>query len=233
MKDSNERMIELEREEICRVLQQYPFWEKLSEKEKGLLEGQVRRNVYREGQMVSSTGSDCLGLFLIRKGTLRVYLVSEDGKEATVFRLHEGEICVLSGSCLLSSLPFDVQIDSETDSEIYLLPTGSFRQIMEENIYVENFIYKMMTESFSDIIAAVQQMLFGSLKQRLISFLLDESSRCGSLEIHMTQEQIARSIGSAREAVSRVLKQLAGEGGIQLFRGGVRLTDKKRLYQMV
>ena len=135
--------------------------------------------------------------------------------------------------CLLSSLPFDVQIDSETDSEIYLLPTGSFRQIMEENIYVENFIYKMMTESFSDIIAAVQQMLFGSLKQRLISFLLDESSRCGSLEIHMTQEQIARSIGSAREAVSRVLKQMAREGDLQLFRGGVRLLEKKRLYQML
>ena len=138
---------------------------------------------------------------------------------------------MLSGSCLLSSLPFEVQIDAETDSEIYLLPSGSFRQIMEENIYVENYIYKMMTESFSDIIAAVQQMLFASLTQRLVSFLLDESVRSGTPEVRMTQEQIARSIGSAREAVSRSLKQLAADGSIELFRGGVRLLDRKSLYQ--
>lgn len=221
----------MEEQEIWEVLKAYPFWEKLTDKEKEQLARLLRRNTYRAGQMVSSSGSDCLGLFLIRKGTLRVYLTSEEGREATVFRLHEGEICVLSGSCLLSSLPFEVQIDAETDSEIYLLPSGSFRQIMEENIYVENYIYKMMTESFSDIIAAVQQMLFASLTQRLVSFLLDESVRSGTPEVRMTQEQIARSIGSAREAVSRSLKQLAADGSIELFRGGVRLLDRKSLYQ--
>lgn len=221
----------MEEQEIWEVLKAYPFWEKLTDKEKEQLARLLRRNTYRAGQMVSSSGSDCLGLFLIRKGTLRVYLTSEEGREATVFRLHEGEICVLSGSCLLSSLPFEVQIDAETDSEIYLLPSGSFRQIMEENIHVENYIYKMMTESFSDIIAAVQQMLFASLTQRLVSFLLDESVRSGTSEVRMTQEQIARSIGSAREAVSRSLKQLAADGSIELFRGGVRLLDRKSLYQ--
>ena len=221
----------MEKQEIWEVLKAYPFWEKLTDKEKEQLARLLRRNTYRAGQMVSSSGSDCLGLFLVRKGTLRVYLTSEEGREATVFRLHEGEICVLSGSCLLSSLPFEVQIDAETDSEIYLLPSGSFRQIMEENIYVENYIYKMMTESFSDIIAAVQQMLFASLTQRLVSFLLDESVRSGTSEVRMTQEQIARSIGSAREAVSRSLKQLAADGSIELFRGGVRLLDRKSLYQ--
>ena len=221
----------MEEQEIWEVLKAYPFWEKLTDKEKEQLARLLRRNTYRAGQMVSSSGSDCLGLFLIRKGTLRVYLTSEEGREATLFRLHEGENCVLSGRCLLSSLPFEVQIDAETDSEIYLLPSGSFRQIMEENIYVENYIYKMMTESFSDIIAAVQQMLFASLTQRLVSFLLDESVRSGTSEVRMTQEQIARSIGSAREAVSRSLKQLAADGSIELFRGGVRLLDRKSLYQ--
>lgn len=221
----------MEQQEIREALKAYPFWEKLTDSEKEQMAGFLRKNEYHAGQMVSSSGSDCLGLFLIHKGTLRVYLISEEGREATVFRLHEGEICVLSGSCLLSSLPFEVQIDAETDSEIYLLPSGSFRKIMEENIYVENYIYKMMTESFSDIIAAVQQMLFASLTQRLVSFLLDEAARGGTSEIRMTQEQIARSIGSAREAVSRSLKQLAAEGSIELFRGGVRILDRKELYR--
>lgn len=215
------------------LFQEYTFWEKLTEQQKQVLEQQIRWNVYREGQLVSTSGSDCLGLFLVCSGTLRVYLTSEDGKEATVCRLHEGELCMLSGSCLLSAVPFDVQIDAETRSGVYLLPTGAVKRVMDENIYMENFIYKMMNESFSDIIAAVQKMLFASLEQRLAGFLLDEAGRCHSDEVGMTQEQIARAIGSAREAVSRTLKQMVQEGSVELFRGGVRILDRKLLYQIL
>lgn len=223
----------MERQEFEEIFSKYGFWEKLTEQQKHTLETQVRGNEYREGQLVTGTGSDCLGLFLVCSGTMRVYLVSEEGKEATVFRIHPGELCMLSGSCLLSSLPFDVQIDAETDCSVYLLPTVVVRRVMSENIYMENFIYKMMNESFSDIIAAVQKMLFASLEQRLVGFLLDESSRCHSDQILMTQEQIARAIGSAREAVSRSLKELVKEGSVELFRGGVRILNKKQLYQKI
>ena len=107
--------------------------------------------------MVTDTGRDCLGIFLVCDGILRANLVSEAGKEATVCRIHPGELCVISASCLLPALPFDIQIDAETASEVYLLPTGILRQIMEKNIYLENFIYKKINESFSDIIAAIQK----------------------------------------------------------------------------
>ena len=223
----------MERQKFEEIFQKYGFWEKLTESQKSILEEQVRWNHYQEGQLVTGTGSDCLGMFLVQSGTLRVYLISEEGKEATVFRIHAGELCMLSGSCLLSSIPFDVQIDAETDCSVYLLPTVAVRRVMGENIYMENFIYKMMNESFSDIILAVQKILFASLEQRLVGFLLDESARCHSDRIPMTQEQIARAIGSAREAVSRTLKELVKEESVELFRGGVRILDRKKLYQKI
>ena len=134
-------------------------------------------------------------------------------------------------SCLLPALPFDIQIDAETDSEVYLLPTGVLRQIMEKNLHLENFIYKKINESFSDIIAAIQKILFASLEQRLAGFLLDESGGSEDGKIYMTQEQIAKAIGSAREAVSRTLKVLVKEGCVELFRGGVAVLDRKQLYR--
>ena len=215
------------RQESEALFQQYEFWDKLTEVEKRLLEQQIKLAHYEEGQFITGTGSECLGLFLVKEGTLRIYLMSEDGKEATVCRVHEGEFCMLSGSCMLSNISFDVHIDAESEASVYILSAGALKKIMSENVYMENFIY----ESFSDIIAAFQKMLFASLEQRLVSFLLDESIRRRKNKILMTQEQIAKSIGSAREAVSRMLKQLNQEGCIQLFRGGVQIMDRKKLYE--
>ena len=221
----------MERTKIEQLFENYSFWRHLSEEEKKMLQKQIRWCTYEEGQMVTDTGRDCLGIFLVCDGILRANLVSEAGKEATVCRIHPGELCVISASCLLPALPFDIQIDAETASEVYLLPTGILRQIMEKNIYLENFIYKKINESFSDIIAAIQKILFASLEQRLVGFLLDEAAGEKDGKIYMTQEQIARAIGSAREAVSRTLKGLVKGGCVELFRGGVCVVDRKELYK--
>ena len=223
----------MERTKIEQLFENYSFWRHLSEEEKKMLQKQIRWCTYEEGQMVTDTGRDCLGIFLVCDGILRANLVSEAGKEATVCRIHPGELCVISASCLLPALPFDIQIDAETASEVYLLPTGILRQIMEKNIYLENFIYKKINESFSDIIAAIQKILFASLEQRLVGFLLDEAAGEKDGKIYMTQEQIARAIGSAREAVSRTLKGLVKGGCVELFRGGVRVVDRKELYKKI
>ena len=223
----------MERSKIEQLFGNYSFWGHLSEEEKQMLQEQIRWSTYEEGQMVTDTGRDCLGIFLVCSGILRANLVSEAGKEATVCRIHPGELCVISASCLLPALPFDIQIDAETSSGVYLLPTGTLRQIMEKNIYLENFIYKKINESFSDIIAAIQKILFASLEQRLVGFLLDEAAGEKDGKIYMTQEQIARAIGSAREAVSRTLKGLVKDGSVELFRGGVRVVDRKELYKKI
>lgn len=117
--------------------------------------------------------------------------------------------------------------------EAILIPVNIISDIKEKNVYVENYVYRLTTERFSDVISAVEQMLFMTLEQRIITFLLDETARTGGDTVHMTQEKLAQAIGSAREAVTRTLKQLSSAGVIEVFRGGIKITDRKTLYEKV
>ncbi|EJW94349.1 crp/Fnr family Transcriptional regulator, partial [gut metagenome] len=157
-----------------------PFWEHLTEEEQTLLLSHVRKIHYPAGSAVQSGESQCLGTIFLLKGILRVYLLSAQGKEATLYRLRDGDVCTLSASCMLSSITFDVQIDAETDCEVLLIPAVIFSRLMKQNIYLENFTYKMTTEHFSDVISGIERTFFLSLPQRIAAFLLDESAQNGT-----------------------------------------------------
>ena len=165
-------------------------------------------------------------------GGLRLSLLSEEGREASIARLGAGQVCVLSASCVLSAVTFDVEITAEEESDILVLPSHVFGPLMAENIYVECFVYRTATELFSDVIGAVERLLFMTLEQRVASFLLDEAARRGTDTLAITQEAIALGIASAREAVTRALRQLAARGLVEVFRGGVKLLDRKALYAL-
>lgn len=209
------------------------FWEHISDDDKKLIYDNLHTLRYGAGQSVHSAETHCLGALIIRQGILRSYLLSREGKETTMLRLREGSICILSASCILSAITFDLQIEAETDCEVLLIPITVFQSLMERNIYVENFAYKLITERFSDVINAVEQMFFLSLQQRIAVFLIDESVAQNSSSLALTQEQLAKAIGSAREAVSRNLKLLAGRGCIELSRGAIRILDRKQLYSII
>ena len=210
----------MDRNSCLNYFQAFPFWEHMTEEDQNFLLDNIRE-------------LQCLGTLFLLKGVLRVYLLSAQGKEATLYRLRDSDICTLSASCMLSAITFDVQIDAETDCDLLLLPAVPFSRLMKNNIYLENFIYKRTTEHFSDVIAGIERTFFMTLTQRIAAFLLDEAADTGSDELALTQEAIARSIGSAREAVSRSLKKMNKDGSIQISRGSIRILDKRRLYEMM
>ena len=212
---------------------QLPFWDQLSGEQRDFLSERSKTLYLTTGEHIHGGNTDCLGVLIVLDGVLRTYLLSEDGKEATIYRLRSGDTCLLSASCILDAVTFEVHIDAEEASEVILIPTAVFSALSDENIYVENFSYKKVAERFSDVISAIERMLFMSLEQRLAAFLVDESAQSGQSEIPLTHEQIARAIGSAREAVSRILKQMSTGGSIQLHRGGVRIADKAMLHQLM
>lgn len=211
----------------------FPFWEHLSKEEKELLTSQARVVRFEENQMIASTEMDCLGVLYVKSGIIRLYLYSEDGREVTIARLTKDDVCLLSASCMLAQVSFPAQVSAESDVEAILVPVNIISQIKDNNIYVENYVYRLTTERFSDVISAVEQMLFLTLEQRIVTFLLDETARTGGDTVHMTQEKVAQAIGSAREAVARTLKQLSASGYIEVFRGGIRIKDRKTLYGKV
>lgn len=212
---------------------EFPFWERLQEEEKKKLVAGATRKKFAKGSLVHSASEKCLGLILVEEGQLRVYIQSEDGKDITLYRLEEGEICTLSGSCFMSEITFEVMAEAESEAQIILMSPNVFNQVASENIYVENYLYKETAARFSDVMRAMQQILFLSFERRLANFLLNEITKTGEDTLAMTHEQIAKYVGSAREVVSRMLKYFEEEGYVKLSRGRIQILNKKALKETV
>ena len=210
----------------------FPVWTQLNTAQKNRILGSLITRTFRKGGLIHNGNMDCTGLLLIQSGQLRAYILSEDGRDVTLYRLFAGEVCILSASCVLDAVTFDVHIDAEEPVDAYCIGAGVFRNLMQQNVYVRCFAYQTITERFSDTMWAMQQILFMSADRRLAIFLTDELAKTGSNELHMTHDQIARYMGSAREVVSRLLKYFAQEGLVTLWRGGLTVLDKPRLQKL-
>lgn len=206
-----------------------PFWDKLSEKERAEIVGATREEFFQKGYLINRTDTQCKGAMFLRKGQIRVFIISDDGREITLYRLSEGDFCVLSASCLLDSIVFEVIIEAVEDTEILLIPSNVLMHIKEKNPWVDAFLHKTATERFSDVMWTMQQILFLGADKRVAIFLWDEVIRNNTSVLWFTHEEIAKMIGSAREVVSKTLKYFSEEKILSLGRGKIEILDKDRL----
>ena len=176
--------------------------------------------------------SACSGLFIVRSGKLRLYMQSEDGKEITLYRLVPGDICMLSASCVLQSIAFDVYVQAEMPSECYMVSGQAFHEVSEKYLEVKNFALETALNRFADVMWIMQQIVFMSMDKRLAIFLNDEIVQNGTDMVLLTHEQIARHLGTAREVVTRMLKHFAEDEVIEVTRKGIRVLDKKKLREI-
>ena len=211
------------------VLERLPFWKLLTDAENELVQQNAVIRRYKKGTRVYSSERECLGMLFVMQGEMRTYLLSEEGREVTLFRIYPNDLCVLSASCVISQISFDTQMSAQKDTEALIIPPNIVLFLKEKNLSVRCFLYELATKRFSDVMWAMQQILFKRLDQRLALFLMQESQRLGTDTIHMTHEQIAQQISSAREAVARMLKQFSEDGLVELKRGAIRLLDQKGL----
>lgn len=171
----------------------------------------------------------CSGIYIVKSGKLRLYMLSEEGREITLYRLSPGDICMLSASCVLQSITFDVYVEAEIKSECYMISGTAFHAVSERVPSVKIYALETAVSRFSDVMWIMQQIVFMSMDKRLSIFLLDETTASGNDTILMTHEQIARHLGTAREVVTRMLKHLASDGVLEVTRKGINIIDKKKL----
>ena len=209
----------------------FPFWSSISaEDRESLLRSSYTVN-FKKGTNIHD-GHECTGVILVKSGSLRLYILSEDGKEITLYRIFPGEMCMLSASCVLETVTFAVFVDSEENSDCVVIGGCIFEDLSRRMPEVKIFALEAALSRFSDVMWVMQQILFMSMDKRLAIFLIDESSKRGSDTITLTHEQIAKYMGSAREVVSRMLKYFASEGLVEVSRGGIKLLDKKRIREL-
>ena len=220
----------MERGELTELLRKtFPFWDKMSETDKEVFINSSYELSFLKGTNIHN-GNECTGLIIVKTGFLRLYILSDEGKEITLYRLYPGDMCVLSASCVLSAVTFDVFVDSEENSECIVIGGCAYEALSNKIPEAKIFALEGAVASFSEIMWVMQQILFMSMDKRLAIFLLDEISKTGSDTVKLTHEQIAKYMGSAREVVSRMLKYFASEGIVSSSRSeGIRVLDKKKL----
>ena len=208
----------------------YPY---LDQEEKEQLDRAMQHQSCRKGQVVHRHGDSCVGLIFVVKGRLAFSILSEEGREISVFRIEKGSSCILSAACVLQSLDFESHITAEVASEIAVLPAPTLSQLMNRNHDVERLVYKQAVNQYSSVLRTMQQILFLSLEKRLATFLLEEGRRRKAPSFSCTHVQIARYIGSSREVVTRMLNQFANRDIVALGRGTVTVLDPEALEEML
>lgn len=210
----------------------FPIWDKLKKEEQSLLENNISRHKIKKNEILHRGFDDCIGLVVVISGRFRAYIISDSGREVTLYRLFERDICLLSASCVLSGIQFEISIEAEENSEFYIIPPNIFNELMEQSAAVANYANKIMASRFSDVMWLMDQIMFKSFDVRLAEFLLEESNVEQSDILTITHEKIANHMGSAREVVSRMLKYFQTERIVKLSRGNIEIADRKRLETM-
>lgn len=204
----------------------FPVWERLTPQQQATLSGSVLSRRVRRGDVIHQGDADCTGLLLVKSGQLRAFMLSEDGREITLYRLFERDLCLFSASCMMRSIQFDITIQAEKDAELWVIPAETYRQVMEESAPLSNFTNEVMAARFSDVMWLIEQVLWKSFDRRLAAFLLEESAIEGTRTLKITHELIGNHMGNPREVVTRMLRYFQGEGLVRLSRGTVEIVDE-------
>ena len=210
----------------------FPVWDKLTKQQQDrLLDSLITRSV-KKGTVLHNGSMDCTGLLLIQSGQLRAYMLSEEGREITLYRLFDMDMCLFSASCIMRSIQFEVTIEAEKDTDLWVIPAEVYQDIMEASAPVANYTNELMASRFSEVMWLMEQVMWKSLDKRVAAFLLEEASIEGSSVLKITHEAIANHLGTHREVITRMLRYFQSEGMVRLSRGMVRLLDEDRLRQL-
>ena len=207
----------------------FPIWDKLTPTQQQTLEQTATLRSVPKGTVVHNGSADCIGFLVVRSGQLRVYILSDEGREVTLYRLFPRDLCLLSASCILRGLQYDVTIEAEKDTRFWQIPAQRYKQLMEQSAPVANYTNEVMAERFSDVMWLIEQILWKSFDKRLAGFLVEESALENGTTLKITHETIGRHLGSPREVVTRMLRYFQDEGLVKLSRGSVTLLDPARL----
>ncbi len=210
----------------------FPIWNKLTEDEKASFEQTVTTRNVSKGTVLHDGSSDCTGLFLLKSGQLRAYILSEEGREITIYRLFDRDVCLFSASCMMRSIQFDITIEAEKDTDVWVIPVKVYEKILNESAPVANFTRELMEARLSEAMWLIEQILWKSIDKRVASFLLEESNIEETDRLSITHEIIANHIGSHREVITRMLKYFQNENMVKLSRGVIEIVDRKKLERL-
>lgn len=207
----------------------FPIWDKLTATQQQKISESITSRRVPKGTVIHNGNLDCIGLLLIQTGQLRAFILSEEGREITIYRLFDMDLCLFSASCIMNSIQFEVVIEAEKDTDLWIIPPYIYKQIMEESAPVANYTNEIMAARFSEVMWLMEQVMWKSQDKRVAAFLLEEAAIENTNRLQITHETIANHLGTHREVITRMLRYLQSEKLIKLSRGVVEITDSAGL----
>ena len=207
----------------------FPVWDNMTPQQQQAVSASLVSRSVKKGALLHNGGADCTGLLLIKTGQLRAFILSKEGREVTLYRLFDRDICLFSASCILHSIQFEVTIEAEKETDLIVIPAEVYKGILEESAPAANFTNEIMASRFSEVMWLLEQILWKSFDRRLAGFLLEEAALEGTDSLKITHEIIGSHLGNPREVVTRMLRYFQSEGMVRLSRGAVEITDPEKL----
>ena len=207
----------------------FPIWDKLTGDQQQKLSARLPLRAIPKGTVIHNGSMSCTGIILVKSGQLRTYMLSDEGREITLYRLFEGDMCLLSAPCMIRSIQFDVTVETEKDTEVWIIPPNVYQEVMEQSAPLACYTLELMATRFSEVMWLMEQVMWKSLDKRIAAFLLEESAIEDSDTLKLTHETIANHLGSPREVITRMLRYFQSEGIVRLSRGAVTITDPAAL----
>jgi len=206
------------------VLRKYPFFKKLDKKVLDEMFNVLIVRRYEIGSRIFNDKQSCIGFSLILSGRIRVYKIGDDGKEITLYRLKSGDNCFNTVLCALTNSKSDSFIEVEENAVIALVPMVFFKNHILDNVDFLKYIFRNLYNKFENVVSGLEKVTFDSIEHRLTNYFKEKiAQNNGSKIIYVTHERIAADIGTAREVVSRKLKDLEKRGRVELGRGKIKV----------
>lgn len=216
-------MFDIDKSEILK--ENLPFYNNLSSKEIKDLISKSYLSSYKKGEIIHNKNSTCTGVLITISGQFRTFISAPSGREITLFRLLERDICILSASCAFKNITYDVNLESEEQSIALIIDSSFFNELSKSNTHVLSFLLNLTQDKLSNVMQVLEQAVFFSLDSRISNLLIEQSNFTNSNVLYITHESIANHLGSAREAVSRILKKFEKNKIIEISRGKIKLLD--------
>ena len=207
------------------------IFDKLDDKTQKLIVDQSYMKTFQKDEFAQGPDKSCLGLMIVTEGQLRVFTVAMNGKELTMYRLIENDLCLFTASCALH-LEADILVTAEKETTALIIPAHLVNSLNNQVIEFSNFTRNLLASRFEEMLWIVDQTLFKSFDTRLANFLINESGLSNSDSINITHETISNHLGTAREVVSRMLKHFQSDEYIKIERGTIHLTNRSKLIQL-
>ena len=210
----------------------FPIWNQLTAPQQERILSSLMERRVSKGTVIHNGSMDCTGLLLVKSGQLRAYILSDEGREITIYRLFDRDMCLFSASCMMRSIQFEVVIEAEKDTELWIIPAEIYQNMMKESAPISNYTNELMATRFSDVMWLMEQVMWKSLDKRVAAFLLEEMAIEGTDQLKITHETIANHLGSHREVITRMLRYFQNEGMVKLSRGMIEIIDAPKMKEL-